>query len=129
MLEPARARVTLGGSLSCAVLAKAAAQAQVTSALGKWAGKLAGKVALQQVEGKVAFEVDASLDFDGKSLPRIEKRVNPGCGLKPLNLEELAKLQTPPPGLADLTELGTKLGELFPLPDLPIAPNFPMKSP
>jgi hypothetical protein len=121
-LDASRARVNLRGSLSCALLARAAAEAQVGSALGKWAGKLASKVALQQVEGKVSFEVDAALDLDGKSLPRIEKRVQPGCGLKPFKLEELAQLQLPEPGLADLAELGVKLGEL--LPKLPTTPNL-----
>jgi hypothetical protein len=121
-LDASRARVNLQGSLSCALLARAAAEAQVGSALGKWAGKLASKLALQQVEGRVAFDVDASVDFDGKSLPRIDKRVQPGCGLKPLKLEELAALQLPEPGLADLAELGARLGEL--LPKLPATPSL-----
>ncbi|HEX2880061.1 MAG TPA: hypothetical protein VHO25_11075, partial [Polyangiaceae bacterium] len=92
------------------------------TALGKWAGKLASKLALHQVEGKVAFDVDVSVEFDGRSLPRIDKRVQPGCGLKPLRLEELAELQLPAPGIADLAELGARLGEL--LPKLPATPSL-----
>jgi hypothetical protein len=121
-LDASRARVNLHGALSCALLAKAAVQARVGSALGKWAGKWASTLALQQVEGKVAFDVDASVEFDGKSLPRFEKRLHPGCGLKPLKLAELAQLQLPTPGIADLAELGVKLGEL--LPKLPVNPRL-----
>jgi hypothetical protein len=121
-LDPSKGRVTLQGSLSCAVLAKAAAEARVGSVLGVWAGQLAGKIALHQVEGKVAFEVDTELAFDGKSLPRVDKRVFPGCGLKPLKLEELAKLQ---PADLDLADLGARLREMLPdLTKLPAAPNL-----
>jgi hypothetical protein len=86
-LDTSRARVALRGGLSCAVLAKAAAEARVGSVFGKWAGQLAGKLALLQVEGKVAIEIDGELPFEGMPVPKLEKRVLPGCGLKPLKLE------------------------------------------
>lgn len=121
-IDAARARATLRGGLSCAVLAKAAAEAQVGSVFGKWAGQLAGKLALMHVEGKVAIEIDGELPFEGMPIPKVEKRVLPGCGLKPLKLEELAKLQ--PPQL-DLAQLGAMLGQALPeLGKLPPAPNL-----
>jgi hypothetical protein len=104
------------------VLAKAAAEAHVGSVFGKWAGQLAGKLALMQVEGKVAIEIEGELPFEGVPIPKVEKRVLPGCGLRPLKLEELAKLQ--PPEL-DLAQLGAMLGQALPeLGKLPPAPNL-----
>lgn len=117
-LDASRARVALRGGLSCALLAKAAAEAHLGSVFGKWAGNLA----LQHVEGKVAIEIDAEMPFNGVPVPRVQKRVLPGCGLKPLKLEDLAKLQ--PPGL-DLSQLAAALRQALPeLGNLPPAPNL-----
>jgi hypothetical protein len=115
-LAAARATLQLAGSLSCSLLAKAAAEAHLGTVLGQWAGKIARK----QVEGNVNFQVNANWDFSAGLMPHVTRHIEPGCGLKPLKLQDLPLL----------SQLGLNLDELAAqmqdaLPGLPVLPPTP----
>src|SRR5690606_18706848 len=84
----ARLALLLSGALPCNALASAVAQ----SRLGQALGKVTGKAALQVLSGSVGVRVSIDADSRDPARPRVLKTITPGCGLKPLSLEELVKL-------------------------------------
>jgi ADP-dependent NAD(P)H-hydrate dehydratase / NAD(P)H-hydrate epimerase len=84
----ARLALLLSGDLPCSALAGAAAETR----LGRALGQVAGKAVRQIVEGRVGVRVsvDALASAPGSAL--VLKTITPGCGLKPLTLQELVKL-------------------------------------
>ncbi|HTM44429.1 MAG TPA: hypothetical protein VL137_05710 [Polyangiaceae bacterium] len=117
-LDAARATLQLAGSLSCSLLAKAAAEAHLGTVLGQWAGKLARK----QVEGDVNFQINANWDFSAGIMPHVTRKIEPGCGLKPIKLQDLPLFNRL--GL-NLDELAAQMQEALPgLPALPPAPKL-----
>jgi hypothetical protein len=145
-VQGARLSLILRGQLPCNALASAAAE----SRLGRALGKVTGKAALQVVSGTVGVHVAVDANTSDLGRARVLKTISPGCGLKPLTIEELVKLGEllpealdpkvakdfeellrknlpgliPPPGSPRLTlpDLST-----LPLPKFPPPPSPPQK--
>jgi ADP-dependent NAD(P)H-hydrate dehydratase / NAD(P)H-hydrate epimerase len=117
-LEGTRGRLILllRGQLPCNLLAGAAAETR----LGRALGRLTGKAAREVLSGSVGIRV--AVDADPTDLPhaRALKTISPGCGLKPLSLNELQALGELLPDALDpavAKDLDTLLKN--PLPALP----------
>jgi hypothetical protein len=127
--DAAELALDLRGALPCDALASAAAESRVGRLLGRAQGARAGSVARQAIGGSVGVRLEitaSSKNFAGAS---IKRSIGIGCGLKPLSLEDAARLgETLLP--SDLSELADDVHKLTPkLPDgTPLLPSgfFPL---
>lgn len=78
----------LSGNLSCRAVADAAAKARFGTVLGRLLGDTAKRV----LQGSVAVRVTVDADTRSLDQARIGRQIGIGCGLKPLDLSELADL-------------------------------------
>ena len=96
----------LSGSLSCKELAAANAE----SYLGRMIAPLARRAARDFLTGSVAVFVKIRADSRDLAAAKVLRTIGVGCGLRPLNLDDVVKLAN---------ELGTTLPGLVGLPPLP----------
>jgi hypothetical protein len=124
----------LRGALPCDALASAAAESRVGRLLGRAPGSRAGSVARQVIGGSVGVRVEVTASTKNIAGASIKRSIGIGCGLKPLSLEDVARLGETllPSDLSELTDdvhkLTPKLPDgspLLPLPDFKIPSLLP----
>jgi hypothetical protein len=122
--DAAELALDLRGALPCDALASAAAQSRVGRLLGRVQGERAGSVAHQAIGGSVGVRVEITASTKNIAAASIKRGIGIGCGLKPLSLEDVARLgETLLP--SDLSELADDVHKLTPkLPDgTPLVPS------
>jgi hypothetical protein len=127
----------LRGALPCAALASAAAESRVGRLLGRAPGSRAGSVARQVVGGSVGVRVQLAASTKNLAAAKLQRSIGIGCGLKPLSLEDVARLGETllPSDLSELADDVHKLtpklpdgGALLPLPEIKIPSLLPRGS-
>jgi hypothetical protein len=114
----------LRGALPCDALASAAAESRVGRLLGRAQGARAGSVAHQAIGGSVGVRIEVLATTKNLAAASIKRSIGIGCGLKPLTLEDVARLgETLMP--SDLSELADDVHKLTPkLPNgAPLIPS------
>lgn len=115
----------LRGALPCDALAAAKAESTLGRLLGREMGVKGGRVARRVVGGSVTVRI--VVEGTTRDLPgaKVTRSIGIGCGLKPLTLEELAKLgESLLP--AELSKLPEEIERLTGLPKGTIPPPKPL---
>jgi len=125
--EPGGLRVALDlrGALPCDALAAAKAESMLGRLLGRETGVKGGRVARKVVVGSVGVRI--LVEGTTRDLPaaKVTRSIGIGCGLKPLTLEEIAKLgESLLP--AELSKLPEEIERLTGLPKGTIPPPAPL---
>lgn len=122
--DAAELKLDLRGALPCDALASAAAESRVGRLLGRVQGGRAGSVARQAIGGSVGVRVQVTASTKDLAGASVRRSIGIGCGLKPLSLEDVARLgETLLP--SDLSKLSEDVQKLTPkLPDgTPLIPS------
>jgi hypothetical protein len=82
----------LRGALPCDALAAAATESRLGRLLGREMGKKGGQAARRVVGGSVSVRVLVEGSTRDVAGAKVTRSIGVGCGLKPLTLEDLAKL-------------------------------------
>ena len=97
-LTSVRVQAELKGNIACTALAGAVAGSKLGQAYGQWVNQHAG----QLVDGSVEVTTQVDADTGAIDRARVAKQVGVGCGLKPVNVQEMLSLGLPPLPDADL---------------------------
>jgi hypothetical protein len=85
------AQAELSGAIACHTLVAAAAQSRVTPALRQWAAGAAKKAIAGSVTVTIRLDADSSHLQDAK----LQRKLGVGCGLKPLDLQDVVDIALP----------------------------------